>query len=99
MDQTVHPRGPDMLYELVAGLGLPRGTVALDVGCGQGGHAIELALRFRLRVRGLDPLPSHVEAAQRRRANAAGGDEPELSELVSFGPSGSRGHAGSGWLS
>jgi ubiquinone/menaquinone biosynthesis C-methylase UbiE len=85
MDVSLHPRGPDLLYELIAELGLPAGAVVLDVGCGQGGHAIELARRYRLRARGIDPVPRQIEAAQQRLADASR-DQPELSELVSFGP-------------
>jgi len=84
MDVSLDPRGPDMLYDLVAGLELPPGAVVLDVGCGQGSYAIELARRFGLRACGLDPVPSHVETAQRRVADAAR-DQPGLSALVSFG--------------
>ena len=36
LDQSLDPRGPDLLYDLVARLGLAPGAVALDVGCGEG---------------------------------------------------------------
>ena len=39
LDQSLDPRGPDLLYDLVAGLGLAPGAVALDVGCGEGRQA------------------------------------------------------------
>ena len=46
LDESLEPRGPDSLYTLVDDLGLPRDARALDVGCGEGGHAVELARRF-----------------------------------------------------
>jgi SAM-dependent methyltransferase len=84
MDESLDPRGPEVLYDMVAGLGLSAGSVVLDVGCGEGGHAIELARRFRLRACGIDPVASRVEAARRRLADAVR-DQPALVDLVSFG--------------
>lgn len=37
LDKSLNPRGSDMLYDLVAGFGLPAGAVVLDVGCGRVG--------------------------------------------------------------
>lgn len=64
LDDSLHPRGPDLLYDLVAGLGLPAGAVAVDVGCGEGRHAAELAHRFGFAVTGVDPVPRHIEVAR-----------------------------------
>jgi SAM-dependent methyltransferase len=64
LDESLHPVGPDVLYEYVADMGLPGGAVALDVGCGEGEHAVELSRRFGLRVTGIDPVARHVEAAR-----------------------------------
>lgn len=64
LDESLHPRGPDLLYDLVAGLGLPPGAVALDVGCGEGGQALALHERFGFRVTGIDPVPRHLELAR-----------------------------------
>ena len=64
LDESRGARGPEMLYDLVEGFGLPAGAAALDVGCGQGRQAIELAERFGLVVTGLDPIRSHIEAAE-----------------------------------
>lgn len=85
MDESLHPRGPGMLYDLVAGLGLRAGAAVLDVGCGEGGDAIELASRFAMQVLGVDPVPRQVEVARQKLADAAR-DQPGLSELVRFGP-------------
>ncbi len=56
LDESLAPRGPDGLYDLVAGFGLEPGAVAVDAGCGDGRHALELARRFGFRVLGVDPV-------------------------------------------
>jgi SAM-dependent methyltransferase len=58
--QSLDPQGPDALYDLVASLGLPPNAFALDVGCGKGEHALELARRFGLRVLGIDPVETQL---------------------------------------
>jgi SAM-dependent methyltransferase len=52
-------------------LALPAGAAVIDVGCGEGGHATELARRFGLSVLGIDPVRRHV-AAVRDRAGTSG---------------------------
>ena len=64
LDQSLHPRGPDLLFDLVARLGLAVGAVALDVGCGEGRQAVALHRRFGFRVTGIDPVPRHIEMAR-----------------------------------
>ncbi len=71
LDQSLGPRGPEMLFDLVAELGLQAGAVAVDVGCGEGRHTVELARRFRLSVLGVDPVQRHVEIARRNLAEEA----------------------------
>ncbi len=61
LDESLHPRGPDFLYEVVAGLGLRPGAKALDLGCGRGAAAIQLAERFVFDVIGVDPVPRNIE--------------------------------------
>ena len=56
LDESLDPAGPEVLYDYVAGMGLPAGAIALDAGCGEGEHAIELSRRFGLRVTGIDPV-------------------------------------------
>src|SRR6185436_11550330 len=63
LDEDLQPRGPDVLYELVDGLGLAPGSIVADVGCGEGRHAFRLAERFGFEVIGIDPVPRHVEHA------------------------------------
>jgi SAM-dependent methyltransferase len=62
-----------MLYELAGEPGLPPGARAVDVGCGEGRHTLELARRFGLDVVGIDPLDRHLEIA-RETARLAGAD-------------------------
>jgi len=64
LDASLAPRGPGLLFDLVAGLGLAPGATAIDVGCGEGRHAVELARRFGLSVIGIDPVPRHIEIAR-----------------------------------
>ncbi len=83
LDESLDPCGPEMLYERVAELALPAGATALDVGCGEGTHAIELAKRFRFSVVGIDPVPRHIDIARRNLANEALSD-PVLADMVGF---------------
>jgi cyclopropane fatty-acyl-phospholipid synthase-like methyltransferase len=71
LDQSLNPRGPELLYEIVGGLGLPRGAEVLDLGCGEGRFSIELAKRFGYKVTGVDPVPRHIELCMARRDEAA----------------------------
>jgi len=48
LDVSLHPRGPEMLYDLVRDLRLPPGWTAIDVGCGEGRHALQLAYDIML---------------------------------------------------
>jgi SAM-dependent methyltransferase len=63
LEGSLGPRGGKMLYDVVAALGLPRGAVALDIGCGEGVHTLVLSDRFGFDVLGVDPVPRHVEVA------------------------------------
>jgi SAM-dependent methyltransferase len=71
LDESLGPAAPGVLYEYVAGMGLPAGAVAIDVGCGEGEHAVELSRRFGLQVTGIDPVARCVEVA---RGQAQPGD-------------------------
>jgi SAM-dependent methyltransferase len=64
LEQSLAPRGPDVLYDLVGGMGLVPGMAAVDVGCGEGRHTGRLAERFGLVVTGVDPVPSQLELAR-----------------------------------
>jgi SAM-dependent methyltransferase len=64
LDASLDPSDPDSLFEYVAKMGLPAGSVAVDAGCGEGEYAIELADRFGFAVTGIDLVPRLVEEAR-----------------------------------
>jgi ubiquinone/menaquinone biosynthesis C-methylase UbiE len=72
LDASLHPAGPDVLYDYVAEMDLPAGAVVVDVGAGRGRQAVELSRRFGLRVTGIDPVPRRADAvgAQARPGTA-----------------------------
>jgi SAM-dependent methyltransferase len=71
LDESLHPQGPDQLFDLVAGMSLAPGAVAFDVGCGEGRYALALHERFGFHVTGIDPVARHIETA--RAAAGQGG--------------------------
>jgi ubiquinone/menaquinone biosynthesis C-methylase UbiE len=83
LDTSLNPRGPEMLYDLVTGLGMSSGATVVDVGCGDGAHTLKLAERFRFAVTGFDPVQRHIELGNARLA-AARQQLPELSRRVRF---------------
>lgn len=64
LDESLDPAAPGTLFDYVARMGLAAGAAAVDVGCGEGEYALELARRFGLRVTGVDPVPRCVEFAR-----------------------------------
>ena len=80
---SLAPSGPGRLYGFVEGLSLCAGSLALDVGCGEGAHTIELARRFGLRVRGFDPVARRLRLADAALADSARA-LPGLADAVSF---------------
>ena len=83
LDESLRPRGPDLLFDIVAGLRLPPVARVLDLGCGEGKQSIELAKRFRFAVHGIDPVPRQLEVANATLEEAAKRDT-ELRKLVRF---------------
>ena len=83
LDASLTPRGPESLYELVRDLGLPAAASVVDVGCGEGKHTLALAERFGFAVRGIDPVPRHIDLAK-EALSAASKRKAELSKLVHF---------------
>jgi SAM-dependent methyltransferase len=67
LDESLQPRSPELLYELVEGMELPEASLVLDVGCGDGRHSYRLAERFGFSVVGIDPNLPHVEATPQVR--------------------------------
>jgi SAM-dependent methyltransferase len=60
--ESLHPRGPDLLYDLVRDMELRPGSAAVDVGCGDLRHSLRLAELFELEVLGVDPVPQEVDS-------------------------------------
>jgi ubiquinone/menaquinone biosynthesis C-methylase UbiE len=83
LDLSLEPRGPEVLYDIVSGLSLSPGASVIDVGCGEGRHALTLAERFGFKVRGLDPIRRHIQLANDHLA-AATERVPGLDERVRF---------------
>jgi SAM-dependent methyltransferase len=63
LDESLNPAGPASLYDYVAAMELPTGATAIDVGCGTGRYAVQLARRFGLNVTGIDPGSRHAHVA------------------------------------
>jgi 2-polyprenyl-3-methyl-5-hydroxy-6-metoxy-1,4-benzoquinol methylase len=83
LDTSLNPRGPELLYDLVRDLGLPRGASVVDLGCGEGAHALKLASRFGFHVHGVDPVERHITLANKALAELAA-HQPELRGQVRF---------------
>jgi len=81
LDQSLAPRGPGLLFDLVAELGLPPGSVAVDVGARDARHCIELARRFGFAVHGIEPVRRHLDDAA-RALEALAAAEPEVAARI-----------------
>ncbi len=79
-DVSLDPRGPGMLLQIVRELDLPPDSVALDVGCGEGRHAVRLAMHFGFEVLGIDPVQRHLDLAREARRD----EVEEISSRLSF---------------
>jgi SAM-dependent methyltransferase len=77
LDESLGPRGFGMMMDLVAGLGLPPGSMALDVGAREGYYCIELSRRFGFSVHGVEPVRRHLDNAA-RALQALAAAEPEV---------------------
>jgi len=65
LNESLRPRGFDLMFDLVAELGLPPDSTVLDVGAREGYHCIELARRFGFTVHGIEPVRRHLDNAAR----------------------------------
>ncbi|GAA2759362.1 class I SAM-dependent methyltransferase [Actinopolymorpha rutila] len=72
LDLTLDPRGPDSLFDLVSAMGLPAGSTVVDVGCGRGRQAVELARRFGFTVLGIDPFYRTADASKEAESLGTG---------------------------
>jgi SAM-dependent methyltransferase len=81
LDESLGPRGFGLMMDLVAELGLPPGSMALDVGAREGYYCIELSRRFGFSVHGVEPIRRHLDnAASALQALAA--TEPEVAARI-----------------
>lgn len=74
LDETLHPRGPDTLYDLAAEH-IADGATILDAGCRDAAHLIELCRRHPTTTGvGVEPVRIHVDRAHAavRDANLTG---------------------------
>lgn len=78
LQQSLEPRGTEWLFSLFAGLGPQRGQLVVDVGARDAAHTIRLVREHGLRAIALDPVPGHVELAQRAVAEAGLGNEVDV---------------------
>jgi SAM-dependent methyltransferase len=81
LGHSLAPRGSGLLWDLVAELGLPPGSLAVDVGAREASHCIELSRRFGFTVHGIEPVRRHLEAAA-RDLQALAAAEPEVAARI-----------------
>jgi SAM-dependent methyltransferase len=81
LDQSLAPRRFGLLFDLVADLGLPPGSAALDVGAREGHFCIELARRFGFAVHGIEPVRRHLDNAA-RALQVLAAEEPGTAALI-----------------
>ena len=62
---SLDPRGPDMLFDLAAELGVGSGSHVLDVGCRYGRYTVLLRERLGCRVTGVEPAPGNLDRLRR----------------------------------
>jgi ubiquinone/menaquinone biosynthesis C-methylase UbiE len=72
LDASLHPRGPDTLFDLAAGLGIGPGHHALDVGSADARRTVQLARRLGCHVTGVEPVMANLQRGRARIAEAAG---------------------------
>ncbi len=78
LDKSLNPRSPKMLYNITKHLGVDPHYTVLDIGCGVGTYAYELAQRFGCHVVGIDPVINNLEQARSRLAKG------EVGELITL---------------
>lgn len=80
LDESLGPRDPSVLLQVVRELGLRPDSRAVDVGCGEGTYAFRLATHFGLRVLGIDPVQRHLDLARTARRDLV----DEVASRVAF---------------
>ncbi len=71
LDKSLHPRSPELLYDMVSDLHLPAQADVLDLGCGEGQQSLRLARDRRFCVLGVDPVARHIVIAREALEQAA----------------------------
>lgn len=64
LDESLHPRSPDVLYEKLINLGPTAKSIILDAGCRHAVQACEIHRRIGCRVEGIDFVESNIKEAQ-----------------------------------
>jgi ubiquinone/menaquinone biosynthesis C-methylase UbiE len=74
LDQSLNPRGPDVLYDKFQALNPTPQSLILDAGCRHAVQACELSRRFGCRVVGIDLVGDNIREAQRHIAEMGMGE-------------------------
>jgi SAM-dependent methyltransferase len=82
LTRSLEPRGTDSLYDELAALGVGVDDVVLDAGARDAAHSVKLARRFGCRVVAVDPVPLHIERAEKRVADENLGDRIDVAEAA-----------------
>lgn len=80
LDESLAPRDPSVLLQVVRELDLRPDSRVVDVGCGEGSHAVRLATHFGFRVLGIDPVQRHLDLARAARRDLV----PDISSRLAF---------------
>ena len=80
LDESLAPRDPSILLQVVRELDLRPDSRVVDVGCGEGAYAFRLATHFGFRVLGIDPVQRHLDLAREARREGV----PDIASRVSF---------------
>lgn len=80
LDESLAPRDPSVLLQVVRELDLRPDSRAVDVGCGEGAYAVRLATHFGFRVLGIDPVQRHLDLARTARRDLA----PAIAARLAF---------------
>jgi SAM-dependent methyltransferase len=80
LDESLAPRDPSVLLQVVRELDLRPDSRAVDVGCGEGAYAVRLATHFGLRVLGIDPVQRHLDQARAARRDLV----PDIASRLAF---------------
>ena len=83
LEESLDPRGPNLLFDLAGELGAEPGRLVLDAGCRDGAQAVELARRYGCRVVGVEPVMANLVRG-RAKLRAVREEEAEAAGRVSL---------------